>query len=463
MAPKQQPFPGEDRPFREFLVLRPSDELSRLYLLAAGVSRDFAPLTQFLRDRVERSADAAARLVLELASLPSAYWLEAQPEFVPRLVVGLGFNDRAEVARFREAFSRRGEQGRDIVAVGCDLSIELSDYFCPVGLDQVGFGRRSHADRLVRSNVHKAGNARVNVVVVDRGVDQGSIGANYEGGWAHPSGSPQPGTASRGHGAMTARNVLGVAGTARIWDLPLMPERITNLKTFLSDAWVAYSVALVDIALNRDRLQYSGSWVFVNPWALFDRKGDPDGNYTNNPLHPFNVLVSFANRLGHDVVFSAGNCGQFCPDGRCGSNDTGPGQSILGANSHRKVLTVGAVRIDEMWLGYSSQGPAQPGFATWPNQKPDLCAPANFCEDDDAQAINAGTSAACAFASGVVARLRTQPQWAAGQVSPEDLRQALRTTAHPLGTPVPNGQTGFGTIDAQSAYEKLSIVFPLVS
>ena len=56
---------------------------------------------------------------------------------------------------------------------------------------------------------------------------------------------------------------------------------------------------------------------------------------------------------------------------------------------------------DGLWLGYSSQGPG----ALYP-YKPDLCAASQFSDNEDAYAGNTGTSAACALASGVVARLR---------------------------------------------------------
>src|SRR5205823_643362 len=117
-------------------------------------------------------------------------------------------------------------------------------------------------------------------------------------------------------------------------------------------------------------------------------------NYSANREHPLNIIVGQA-ASEHDVVFAAGNCGQFGPMARCGVHDVGPGHSILGANSHPDVLTVGAVRTDGLWLGYSSQGPG----ALYPD-KPDLCAASQFSDNEDAYAGNTGTSAACALAAG---------------------------------------------------------------
>ena len=122
---------------------------------------------------------------------------------------------------------------------------------------------------------------------MDRGVDPNLIGANYESGWPHPSGSPGPGKAVGGHGAITARNVLAVASTARIWDIPLIPERITDKKTFLAEALVCYSLALAEIALNAGQQQFSGSWIFVNPLGLVrPQGGSPRGRLHEQSVAP---------------------------------------------------------------------------------------------------------------------------------------------------------------------------------
>jgi hypothetical protein len=200
---------------------------------------------------------------------------------------------------------------------------------------------------------------------------------------------------------------------------------------------------------------YGPNWVFVNAWAVYDRKSDPDGNYTKKPDHPFNVVVAEADGDGIDVVFCAGNCGLFCPKWNCGSRDRGPGESIHGANSHEKVLTVGAVRADGTWIGYSSEGPGQPELA---EEKPDLCAPSQFCETHDAHVRNTGTSASCALAAGVVAALRSR--WDHGVISPDKLRDILRTTARRAPAAAWNGRLGYGILDAKAAVEEARVRYP---
>ena len=128
--------------------------------------------------------------------------------------------------------------------------------------------------------------------------------------------------------------------------------------------------------------------------------------------------------LDPDVIFAAGNCGEFCGSRRCGGVDRGPGRSIWGANALPEVITAGAVLTNEMWAGYSSQGPG-PSIHGLASDKPDLCAPSNFRETTDAAVHNTGTSAACAVTAGIVAALRSKPNWYQNSVSPAANAQRL--------------------------------------
>jgi len=201
----------------------------------------------------------------------------------------------------------------------------------------------------------------------------------------------------------------------------------------------------VHAALRAGTMGLTGPTVLVNAWSVpnsaFER---PAGSYTRNWWHFFSSLIRGIVADGHDVVFAAANCGQFCPNLRCGRHDRGPGRSILGANALEDVVTVGGVRTDGMWLGYSSQGPGPEGMASNPggiSLKPDFCAPSHFQDNLDAAAVNTGTSAASAIAAGAVAALRTRfnnATLAPRGLAPRELLRVLQETA------CKDGQTGQG-------------------
>ena len=114
-------------------------------------------------------------------------------------------------------------------------------------------------------------------------------------------------------------------------------------------------------------------------------------------------MISNLSGKGVDIVFCAGNCSRAVLTDVAGPREGGSGNSILSTSSYPEVLTVGAVRVDGIPLGYSSQGQAKRSSRA---KKPDLVAPSNFSEPSNAPAKNPGTSAACAVAAGVVAALR---------------------------------------------------------
>jgi subtilisin family serine protease len=347
------------------------------------------------------------------------------------------------------------------LTMAADLPIFVTDYWSPAEATAPLFGDRVGARRLLgvgdlRKHPGTTGKG-VNVVVVDQGVDKVLItrlGGTFGGGWeylhdAESGATITPGQTKGGHGAMMVRNILDVAPEVTIFDCPMLPPRITSIRHFLSHADAAYARMLGDIRYLRDRdARWRGPWVFVNAWAIYDRQSErPMGDYTDNPHHRFNRLIAQAVDERHDVVFCAGNCGQFCPVMRCGTNDRGPGHSIYGANSHPSVLTVGAVRVDGLWLGYSSQGPGQSKLA---GEKPDLCAPSQFAEMNDAWTDNTGSSAASALVAGVVAALRSR--WNAQALPPDQLKQVLMASARKTEGNAWNGRLGHGVLNAGAAY-----------
>ena len=228
-----------------------------------------------------------------------------------------------------------------------------------------------------------------------------------------------------------------------------------NVPVFASDANAICDAMILLIPWLRTEPRWAGPWVASNAWAIFDRASEvPLGNYTENLQtggHPLNNAVGeIVDSTSVDVAFAAGNCGGFCPSLRCGSVDRGPGHSIWGANAHPAVITTGAVRTDETWLGYSSQGPGPVNLSEF---KPDLCAPSNFTDTLDAHAQNTGTSAACAVLVRAAAALRSKT--AIAGVPPGTLKQALVTTPHKTHGPAWDPRLGNGVLDIEAAIATL--------
>ncbi len=316
------------------------------------------------------------------------------------------------------------------ITLNADLPIALCDAWCPTAADDL-FGTTADAERLMgNDDLRRAGatGKGVNVLVVDQGLNKRPL-PHYGGGF--DEGTVRPGESKGGHGMMVARNVLALAPAATLWDCPLIPDAIADVGTFLAHAASAMNRVLetiLDRRLNDPDPIWTRPWVIVNSWAVYDRSTDNETpyDYIDNPRHAFNLAMDRADQMLLDVVFAAGNCGAICAKSRCGPLDRGPGQSILGANSHPKVLTLGAVRTDTMWIGYSSQGPGQRNLA---REKPDLVAPSSFSEVGDRSTGNTGTSTSAALAAGGLAALRSLRRFDPASVSPDAMRARLRQTA----------------------------------
>ena len=413
---------------------------------------------------------------LEVLDVPSKDWhvrLSTRPPTklpsLEELVFSLGI-PRDEVEQFRqavkEANSRADREGkpRPILWVGADPSLAATEFFCPSNIDQLLFGDRNAASLLTGAGVLRqrglTGNG-VNIVVIDQGFDASRV-PKFGGGLAN--GAIEPGTTKAGHGLMIVRNIVDAAPDATFYDVPLIPARITNIQGFASHALhVLYQLKLLIEFLRATSIPpWNGPWLLVNAWSIFNRSAEvPLGDYTENPHHPLNAAIQAVARRAIDVIFAAGNCGQFCPDRRCGKKDVGPGTSIFGANSHRDVLTVSAVRTDARWIGSSSQGEGQRRLS---REKPDLCAPSYFRDAGDAftgntsgsfvsppgspYVANTGTSAACGVAAGIVAAIRSG--WDHTVLSPRDLRQALNDNARKTEGPGWNGRLGHGIINVEA-------------
>lgn len=417
------------------------------------------------------------------APIPKGLTVESA-EFRKMLVFGLAMNGgsasvKALAAAVRPAFGAEASVGADLVVSPPQNAGHFWSHWCP---DEAGYGLlgdRAMALRTIRAEKAQLeaeslpGPGQVNVVFVDTGLPPGLLPAAGFKGWPvleDPLDSTsvrEPGNPLTGHGEMVARNARAVLYATdpnpnpipnpklKLLDCPVIPDGITKLPVFLDSVVAALFAVWETILVLRVLEEAAGlprtGWVVCNAWGVFDPSLEsPEVPYADNPVHPVAIALKFLAAIGVDLVFAAGNCGQFCPNARCHPDYTGPGRSINGANALAEVLTVGAVRNDRLWLGYSGQGP---GIAGMTREKPDLCAPSQF-ESDGHAGPNTGTSAACGLAAGAVALLRTR--WPSADVSPADLRAVLREkAAQPYGAAGWQDRTGHGILDVAATASRL--------
>jgi subtilisin family serine protease len=296
---------------------------------------------------------------------------------------------------------------------------------------------------------------RVPVAVVDTGINL----AHLEGkgrdpkfsarrSWAPAGVATRPGKHPVGHGTMCAYDIGIAAPKATLVDLAVLLSQTpgeTAMSGLLSDAVLAFSrlLGIVSGMAARPALVVNNSWGMFDPAWDFP-VGHP-GNYSDNPAHPFNVIVASLEAAGADILFAAGNCGRDCPDGRCRFGSTRP---ICGANSHPSVLSVAGVDTRKRRVGYSSQGPGRLDPA-----KPDLSAYTHF-RGSGVYPADGGTSAACPVAAGVVAAVREQ--YPASVLSPAELRALLAKTAEDLGGTGFDHDFGWGVLDGTTLVAALA-------
>ncbi|MHC4642413.1 MAG: S8 family serine peptidase, partial [Planctomycetota bacterium] len=255
----------------------------------------------------------------------------------------------------------------------------------------------------------------------------GKLIPRVTGGWPTTSWGTT-GVAWGWHGNMCSTDVLGMAPKTQIYDIRISAG---GLAATISAAISGFQWAIKQHKLN------GTPHILTNSWGIFQEAWDTD--YARNPLHPFTRKVVEALDEGILVLFAAGNCGGTCPDNRCGS-DTGPGKSIWGANSHPRVMTVGAVNKKEQFVGYSSQGPG-----ALDKKKPDFCSVTHF---KGFFSSDSGTSAATPIAAGVVALLKqSNPALSQNQV-----KNALKQTAKDIGPPGWDQHSGAGIIRPKAAF-----------
>ncbi len=477
-----------DRDMPRLLMMVPTWE----GLERAFVDRDFVGIENAFKDRV-RSApgmtpdERAMAMDFQLGYLASASpaGVDGDPDRLPPLVVcGIVMTGREAAARVLEdklgaIYGREARIGADlqVSAAATDGIDRFWTHWCPGEASYGLFGNRAAALRAMQAAPQQLADAglpgaaaaleRVTLIFVDTGLPPALIlPLDGVGGWevavTDASGITirKPGEPLTPHGAMVAGNALALASGVKVLDCPAIPDGIMNLDAFLG--WIVAAMISVTNTVTDQQAKDTAaslprrSWVICNAWGVFDPSGETSVvPYSTDPNHPLTAQFRLLSQLGVDIVFAAGNCGQFCPNGRCNPDFTGPGRSINGSNAMPEALTVGAVRSDDLWLGYSGQGPGITGHA---HDKPDLCAPSQFENDDDAGS-NTGTSATCGLAAGVVALLRSR--WPVSAVNPAGLRTILRDTARqPYGPKGWQARTGHGVIDVAAAAAELQATTP---
>jgi subtilisin family serine protease len=269
--------------------------------------------------------------------------------------------------------------------------------------------------------------------------------------WTPAGVATRPGRHPVDHGTMCAFDVGIAAPEATLLDYSVLLSRTpgeTAMSGLLSDAVLAYSKLLGIIQgqpANRRRLVVTNSWGMFDPAWDFP-PGHP-GNYSDNPAHPFNVIVASLADAGADILFAAGNCGRDCPDGRCAFDGEQP---ICGANSHPSVLSIAGIDTKKRRVGYSSQGPGRLSAA-----KPDVSTYTHFT-GSGVYPQDGGTSAACPVAAGVIAAVRTH--YSASLLTPMELRTMVAKTAADLGGTGFDNDFGWGALDGTALLAALANV-----
>ena len=332
-----------------------------------------------------------------------------------------------------------------------------------IGTGAVG-GVAQVAAKLNLATLAKRGldGTNVAIAIMDTGINLNHLNAKRgkptrndpANSWTPPGFAvPLPFNHPVAHGTMCAFDALLAAPNATLLDYPILAIKAAGgavSGSTLKQAFLAYASLIANwaIAFAPGGVQKYAGLVVNNSWGIYHPSWDfpvgHPGRFIDNPKHPFNLQVAMLAASGADILFAAGNCGAQCPDMRCKNLVTGV---IMGTNASADVLTVAGCDINDLRVGYSSQGPSIAGM---PQEKPDLTAYTHFLgsEYGGAGTPDTGTSAACPVASGCVAALRTK--LAPSVEPPAQLFARLRSGARqPAGMPIAawNRDYGWGIID----------------
>lgn len=343
------------------------------------------------------------------------------------------------------------EKLANVTGVYADVVIESCPATCPAG--PVG----THLDveaLLCASRFHRQGmdGSGVMVAVVDTGVNMAWMNSHGKSprfdaarSWV-PRAGLTPGSMPVDHGTMCAFDICIAAPRCTLLDIALLSSNARGrnvMEGLLSDAVRAYQ-HLMGIMGQPRRPGENRSLVVNNSWGMFHPDWDfpvgHQGNYSDNPGHPFNRIVGALAAAGADILFAAGNCGAECPDGRC-RNLTNAG--IFGANSHPDVLCVAGVTKNKVRIGYSTQGPGRLA-----RNKPDISGFTHF-QGSGVYAADGGTSAATPVVAGVVAAIRNKRPFDATSpaATPAAIRSLITSTAEDAGPTGYDFDHGFGIVN----------------
>jgi len=160
----------------------------------------------------------------------------------------------------------------------------------------------------------------------------------------------------------------------------------------------------------------------------------------NDPDGPVNAALKDAIDAGVVVVVSAGNCGQDCPSGSCGSF-----RGVTNPSDFKDAIAVGAVDKENNWACFSS------GQEFTDYIKPDLVAPGVDITSSflgNGYDTLSGTSMSAPFVAGIAA-LMLQKNSSLNQSS---LKSLLENSAIDLGVEGKDVKFGSGLVDVQKLF-----------
>jgi hypothetical protein len=358
-------------------------------------------------------------------------------------------------------FLERANNDENVVQVFGDPRVAAMESLAvcprgPVGTD-LDVARLLLVEELHRRGMNGAG---VLVCIVDTGTSLPYLRRhgktpefNAELSWGPVTGQPL-GDMPVDHGTMCAYDVCIAAPACTLIDHALLTSSTSGgsvMDGFLSDAVKSYGVLLSYMSKASEpvfgdppprTLVVNNSWGMFHPTWDFP-VGDPQ-NYSDNPDHPFNIIVENLEAAGADILFAAGNCGPECADSRC---ERATDEGIFGANSSPVVTSVAGVVTSKERIGYSTRGPGR-----LEEKKPDIASFTHFA-GSGVYPADGGTSAATPVAAGVVAAIRRR--YPASVLSSRQLRDLLRDTAEPRGDEDFNYEYGHGVINVQGLLDAL--------